>query len=573
MPEMRGSFSSIGEWRQWQVDLGPMPRVREQILLDIRRFGFIEPMTRKRRFPFEIAINEADLHESIAAHFLNSRKRALLLQIELELRRRGLLGNSKLRILSADGISRIALILRGRFPYFLGGEYLPTDEEKAAFFPVPHLDLQNIEFPDNSFDLFVSGDVFEHIADLDAALREITRVLRPGGLLISTFPFDPKREVTLEKAKISDTGEIEYLTKPEYHGNPVNPEAGSLVFSLPGWDILDRLKSLGADDAYFSMLASSSYGILSHERLGPMVLSASMAAVDKVTVSAAKRTVYDQAIPRQLVAITGASRSGTTLIASVLSVNSDVEVVYEPWNSKQLSMDEGTNLKGFLDKVSVGNIQNRTLVVKETGTSLDYIKNMSKLSSSLPDAVGLKHIQMIRSPHRTYLSVIKRRNEWWDDAVELGQESFDVWCRHTSVSLAAMLELNRVSGGCLVCLELLASDPEKVIRELCNFMDIQFDRRQIEYEKHYNEKIVRGDKNVASSSRSIQSQYSETNEESFELVSALAESSPHGIWFDDYFQLWTMCCDVSKTVSGICPESSVRKFLKGSTLLMQGNRV
>ena len=40
----------------------------------------------------------------------------------------------------------------------------------------------------NSFDLVVNNQVMEHVEDLDAVLREIHRVLKPGGTVLSLFP-------------------------------------------------------------------------------------------------------------------------------------------------------------------------------------------------------------------------------------------------------------------------------------------------------------------------------------------------------------------------------------------------
>ncbi len=42
--------------------------------------------------------------------------------------------------------------------------------------------------PDSSVDLITALDVLEHIEDDRAALREIQRVLRPGGVLLATVP-------------------------------------------------------------------------------------------------------------------------------------------------------------------------------------------------------------------------------------------------------------------------------------------------------------------------------------------------------------------------------------------------
>ncbi len=40
-------------------------------------------------------------------------------------------------------------------------------------------------------------------------------------------------------------GEIRHLAEPEYHGNPVDPEAGALAFRYYGWDVLDQLAAAG----------------------------------------------------------------------------------------------------------------------------------------------------------------------------------------------------------------------------------------------------------------------------------------------------------------------------------------
>jgi len=46
------------------------------------------------------------------------------------------------------------------------------------------VDAQRMPFPDNSFDLVWSWGVIHHSADTDAVLREICRVLKPGGRMI-----------------------------------------------------------------------------------------------------------------------------------------------------------------------------------------------------------------------------------------------------------------------------------------------------------------------------------------------------------------------------------------------------
>ena len=50
------------------------------------------------------------------------------------------------------------------------------------------LDSNQIPFPDNFFDIAVSNQVFEYVSDLDKALGEIERVLKPEGKLLCLFP-------------------------------------------------------------------------------------------------------------------------------------------------------------------------------------------------------------------------------------------------------------------------------------------------------------------------------------------------------------------------------------------------
>jgi demethylmenaquinone methyltransferase / 2-methoxy-6-polyprenyl-1,4-benzoquinol methylase len=53
------------------------------------------------------------------------------------------------------------------------------------------MDATALEFPDAHFDALVSMHMIEHVPDLDVALGEMARVVRPGGSLLLVYPAEP----------------------------------------------------------------------------------------------------------------------------------------------------------------------------------------------------------------------------------------------------------------------------------------------------------------------------------------------------------------------------------------------
>ncbi|MEO8512880.1 MAG: class I SAM-dependent methyltransferase [Ignavibacteria bacterium] len=122
---------------------------------------------------------------------------------------------------------------------------------------------QNLEeqtFNDNSFDIVITQDVFEHVMNPDKAFAEIARTLKPGGAHIFTVPLVNKFSATERWAELDGNSKLKFLKEPEYHGNPIDPQ-GSPVTMHWGYDIVEYIKTssgLGTEIVYLNDL---NYGI------------------------------------------------------------------------------------------------------------------------------------------------------------------------------------------------------------------------------------------------------------------------------------------------------------------------
>ncbi|WP_159013264.1 class I SAM-dependent methyltransferase [Acidisoma sp. S159] len=95
-------------------------------------------------------------------------------------------------------------------------------------------DIERMTFEDESFDMFVTQDVFEHIFRPDLAIREIERVLKPGGYYIMTVPLVNRERHSERRAELQNDS-INYIKPAAFHGDPVNAN-GTLVTIDWGFD-------------------------------------------------------------------------------------------------------------------------------------------------------------------------------------------------------------------------------------------------------------------------------------------------------------------------------------------------
>ena len=121
-------------------------------------------------------------------------------------------------------------VLRDRLAAVEGARYVSGD--LTAEFGPEEIDVTDLRFEDASFDLVVCNHVLEHVPDDRRAMREIARVLRPGGAAILLVP-DVEAAVTDEDPSITDPEERVRRFGQDDHVRRY------------GWDYVDRLRHAG----------------------------------------------------------------------------------------------------------------------------------------------------------------------------------------------------------------------------------------------------------------------------------------------------------------------------------------
>ncbi|MBS0558758.1 MAG: class I SAM-dependent methyltransferase [Proteobacteria bacterium] len=270
-PDHREWFRSIGAWQSFlaqRPDMADPAAIRGIVEYGCRNGVLIRLLGHVPAL--DVVCAGEDPRESFLAAGFSARQRAML-ETFIEHPLAG--DRHRVTIWGHEAVTPFALFLHGLFPKYVGTEYADSDAARAALFPIPFQDITRCTWPDACFDIVLSGDVLEHVSDLDAALAEWARVLRPGGRIVATSPFREYNAKTEVKAVLGPEG-ITHLAAPDYHGNPADPEAGSLVFQVPGWDIIERCRRAGFADAAVQFWSSYEYGLVSVELAGVLLLDA-----------------------------------------------------------------------------------------------------------------------------------------------------------------------------------------------------------------------------------------------------------------------------------------------------------
>jgi SAM-dependent methyltransferase len=120
-----------------------------------------------------------------------------------------------------------------------------SHRDKPNFF-FDRMDAHNLSFPTHSFDIVLFIDAIEHVLDADRVFTEITRVLKPGGVVLATVA----NRDSLNQILTRKLGYTEFLTNYQHirefsfcetlslldrHGLVLERQAG--IFLYPYWGV------------------------------------------------------------------------------------------------------------------------------------------------------------------------------------------------------------------------------------------------------------------------------------------------------------------------------------------------
>ena len=145
-------------------------------------------------------------------------------------------------------------------------DYFPVDisperYEKRGIKIRFKVNMENMHFADNTFDVIYNSHVLEHIPNDIVAMKELYRVLKPNGVCFTSVPLSKNYE-TFEKEEYN-TPEL----RAKYYGLADHVR-------VYGHDIQDKLSSVGfnvteikAKDVYKTEIKKEFYGLLPKESI------------------------------------------------------------------------------------------------------------------------------------------------------------------------------------------------------------------------------------------------------------------------------------------------------------------
>lgn len=227
--------------------------------------GLRDPLDDARVPPERLEVENENLRETIGVDGVVSRHRAQLLVLRRLIETGELPPLKDMRVYLSESVTHYASYLRDRCPKLRSSEYLP-DPNHHLRGQVANRDLRNLSLPPASMHCLLCNEVLEHVEELEPTLEAMAQALTLGGYLLATVPMAYGQRDSIVKALWKGEGEEpELLMEAEWHGDPLDSTKGSLVYRIPGWELLDQLRGAGFREATIHAVSSMRYGVIGAE--------------------------------------------------------------------------------------------------------------------------------------------------------------------------------------------------------------------------------------------------------------------------------------------------------------------
>ncbi|WP_366922999.1 methyltransferase domain-containing protein [Metallumcola ferriviriculae] len=160
----------------------------------------------------------------------HDRERHMVLFFDtLDFWQENIIGRRVLHMAPEKHIKKIIDLL-GTVEYVRGDLY-PTSND------VKRINITNINYENNHFDFIICNHVLEHIVDDQKAIKELYRVLKPGGKAVLQTPYSAKIKVSYEDETIvAEQNRLEKFGQADH-------------VRIYGLDFFERLKAAGFEVA------------------------------------------------------------------------------------------------------------------------------------------------------------------------------------------------------------------------------------------------------------------------------------------------------------------------------------
>jgi hypothetical protein len=139
IPDTRADLRSLSDWKRLLAQ-NPSIQASAHIARMVShgmRHGVTSPFLGKIA-PSEMELSGTNYREHFVARGFNPRQRAILDLTHEVVGHRSI---HDVSIYAHEALTPLALVMRGRYPRFLGSEYAPNPVDRERIFPIPHIDI------------------------------------------------------------------------------------------------------------------------------------------------------------------------------------------------------------------------------------------------------------------------------------------------------------------------------------------------------------------------------------------------------------------------------------------------